>query len=77
MSQTLWTYGKHEWRLNCLTNNAFASWEAEGFVFSDNEKQFILSLVERVDIGELTWDEAVDIIKEKRHANNDNYAVSV
>ena len=60
-----------------MTNNAFASWEAEGFTFSDNEKQFILSLVERVDIGELTWDEAVDIIKEKRHENNDNYAVSV
>lgn len=57
-------------------NNAFASWEMEGFTFSENEKEFILTLVERIDIGELTWDEAVGIIKEKHNENFNNNSVS-
>ena len=48
--------------------NAFATVELEGFEFTDEQKQFIADLVNRVNNHEITWDEAIKIVK-ARHSN--------
>lgn len=49
-------------------NNAIASARMEGYEFTDEQIQFISDLVRRIDNGEISWDEAVQIVKE-RHTN--------
>lgn len=57
--------------MNCVNDklrNALASVQIEGFEFTDEQIQFISDLVHRIDGGEISWDEAVQIVKE-RHSN--------
>lgn len=48
----------------CL-NNAIASVRMEGFEFAPEQLDFLTDLVERVDCGEITWDEAIGTILKK------------
>ena len=48
--------------------NAFATVELEGFEFTGEQKQFIADLVNRVSNREITWDEALKIVKERYDA---------
>ena len=54
--------------------NAFATVELEGFEFTDEQKQFIADLVSRVSNHEITWDEAIKIVKERYDANKSREA---
>lgn len=48
--------------------NAFATVELEGFEITDEQKQFIADLISRVSNREITWDEALKIVKERYDA---------
>lgn len=54
--------------VNDTMRNALASVQIEGYEFTDEQIQFISDLVRRIDGGEISWDEAVQIVKE-RHSN--------
>ena len=54
--------------------NAFATVELEGFEFTDEQKQFIADLVSRVSNHEITWDEAIKIVKERHDVNTSREA---
>ena len=54
--------------------NVFATVELEGFEFTDEQKQFIADLVNRVNNHEITWDEAIKIVKERHDANKSREA---
>ena len=54
--------------------NAFATIELEGFEFTDEQKQFIADLVNRVNNHEITWDEAIKIVKERHDVNKSREA---
>ena len=49
--------------------NALASVQIEGFEFTDEQIQFVSDLVRRIDGGEISLDEAVQIVKEKHYEN--------
>ena len=52
--------------------SAFASIEFEGLIFTEEQKQFLIGLIKRIDNKEITWDEAVKIVKERHNAKSDN-----
>jgi hypothetical protein len=41
-------------------NNAIASARMEGFDFTDEQLAMLTDLIERVDQGEITWEEAIN-----------------
>ena len=49
--------------------SVFASIEMEGLDFTDEQKRFIVNLVDRVNRHEVTWDEAIKIVKERHDAD--------
>lgn len=49
--------------------SVFASIEMEGLDFTDEQKRFIVNLVGRVNRHEITWDEAIKIVKERHDAD--------
>ena len=53
-------------------NNALANVQLEGYEFTLEQIEFIKDLIERIDSRELTWDEAIEIIKERHNAKNSN-----
>ena len=57
--------------MNDKLKNSLASLEMEGFAFTGEQIEFIRNLVERIDRGEITWDEAIEIVK-ARHSNESN-----
>ena len=50
--------------------SALASVEFEGLVFTEEQKQFILNLVKRIDNKEITWEQAIEIVKERHSGKN-------
>lgn len=46
-------------------NNAIASARMEGFEFTPEQVDFLAELIEKVDRGEITWNEAVKKIIKK------------
>jgi hypothetical protein len=46
-------------------NNAIASARMEGFDFTDEQLAMLTDLIERVDQGEITWEEAINTITSK------------
>ena len=57
--------------VNDTLRNALASVQIEGYEFTDEQIQFISDLVRRIDGGEISWDEAVQIVKERHNERND------
>ena len=58
--------------MNDKIRNALASVEMEGYTFTDEQIEFITDLVERRDSKEISWDEAISIVKERHNAKNGN-----
>lgn len=46
-------------------NNALASARIEGFDFTDEQIDMLTKLIERVDRGEITWNEAIKYLIER------------
>lgn len=46
-------------------NNAIASARMEGFDFTDEQLNDLANLIERVDGGKMTWQEAIDSLVDK------------
>ena len=46
-------------------NNAIASARMEGFDFTDEQLDMLTKLIERVDRGETTWNEAIKYLIER------------
>lgn len=46
-------------------NNAIASARMEGFDFTDEQIDILTKLIERVDRGEITWNEAIKYLIKK------------
>lgn len=46
-------------------NNAIASAKMEGFNFTDEQLNDLADLIERVDDGKMTWQEAIDSLVKK------------
>ena len=46
-------------------NNAIASARMEGFDFTDEQLESLVDLIEQVDSGVITWQEAVDFLVQK------------
>lgn len=46
-------------------NNALASARIEGFDFTDAQIDMLTKLIERVDRGEITWNEAIKYLTER------------
>ena len=57
--------------MNDKLKSSLASVELEGHDFTVEQVKFIINLVERIDNGEITWDEAIKIVK-ARHSHEDN-----
>ena len=57
--------------MNEKLKNSLASVEMEGFTFTGEQIEFICNIVERIERRELTWDEAIIIVK-ARHSNENN-----
>ena len=57
---------------NTNFQNALANVQLEGYEFTLEQIQFIKNLIERIDNKEISWDEAVKIIKERHNAKSDN-----
>lgn len=57
--------------MNKSLSNAFASAEMEGFTFTEEQKKFIVTLTENIERGDITWGEAVAIIKERYNESKD------
>ncbi len=55
--------------MNNNLKSALASVQLEGEDFSFEQVKFISELVNRVNNGEITWDKAIEIIK-NRHKTN-------
>lgn len=53
-------------------NNALANVEIEGFEFTKEQMEFLTGLVKSIDDGEITWAEAVEIVKARRETNANN-----
>lgn len=46
-------------------NNTIASARMEGFDFTDEQIDNLINLIERVDDGKMTWQEAIDSLVDK------------
>lgn len=46
-------------------NNAIASARMEGFDFTDEQFNDLVNLIEQVDDGKMTWQEAIDSLVDK------------
>lgn len=46
-------------------NNAIASVRLEGFDFTDEQLESLVDLIEQVDNGKMTWQEAIDSLVQK------------
>lgn len=46
-------------------NNAIASARMEGFDFTDEQLNDLADIIERVDNGKITWQEAIDSLVDK------------
>ena len=46
-------------------NNAIASARMEGFDFTDEQLESLVNIIEQVDTGKMTWQEAVDSLVKK------------
>ena len=46
-------------------NNAIASARVEGFDFTDEQLDMLTDLIERVDQGEITWEEAINSLVQR------------
>jgi len=46
-------------------NNAIASARMEGFNFTDEQINDLADIIEQVDDGKMTWQEAIDSLVEK------------
>ena len=46
-------------------NNAIASAKMEGFNFTDEQLNDLADIIERVDDGKMTWQEAIDSLVKK------------
>jgi hypothetical protein len=46
-------------------NNAIASARMEGFDFTDEQLESLAGIIEQVDNGEMTWQEAIDSLVQK------------
>lgn len=51
-------------------NNAIASAKMEGFNFTDEQLKSLADLIEQVDNGKMTWQEAVDSLVQKYRRND-------
>lgn len=51
-------------------NNAIASARMEGFDFTDEQLESLADIIEQVDSGAITWQEAIDSLVQK-HRRND------
>ena len=52
-------------------NNAIASARMEGFDFTDEQIDMLTKLIERVDRGEITWNEAIKYLIERTKQVNE------
>ena len=57
--------------MNEKMRNSLASAELEGFEFTAEQVAFLTDLAGRMDRGEITWDEAVKLVK-ARHNSEGN-----
>lgn len=46
-------------------NNAIASARMEGFDFTDEQLESLENIIEQVDAGKMTWQEAIDSLVQK------------
>lgn len=46
-------------------NNAIASARMEGFDFTDEQLKSLVDIIEQVDDGKVTWQEAIDSLVQK------------
>lgn len=46
-------------------NNAIASARMEGFDFTDDQLESLTNIIEQVDDGKMTWQEAIDSLVKK------------
>ena len=46
-------------------NNAIASARMEGFDFTDEQLESLTDIIEQVDDGKMTWQEAIDSLAKK------------
>lgn len=51
-------------------NNALANVQLEGYEFTLEQIEFIKDLVERIDNKEITWEQAIEIVKERHSGKN-------
>ena len=51
--------------MNTKFKNALANVQLEGYDYSAEQIDFIEKLIERINNGEITWDEGIKIIKER------------
>lgn len=51
-------------------NNALANVQLEGYEFTLEQIEFIKDLVERIDSKEITWEQAIEIVKERHSGKN-------
>ena len=51
-------------------NNAIASARMEGFDFTDEQLESLVDLIEQVEGGAITWQEAIDSILQKYRRND-------
>ena len=52
-------------------NNAIASARMEGFDFTDEQLKSLADLIEQVDSGAITWQEAIGSILQKYRRNDE------
>ena len=52
-------------------NNAIASARMEGFDFTDEQLESLVNIIEQVDTGKMTWQEAVDSLVKKNMRRSD------
>ena len=57
--------------MNNDLQQAIASTEFGGLTFTDEQKEFMVKLVESVDSGTITWDEAIQLVKARLEARRD------
>lgn len=51
-------------------NNALANVQLEGYEFTLEQIEFIKDLVERIDSKAITWEQAIEIVKERHSGKN-------
>ena len=51
-------------------NNAIASARMEGFDFTDEQLESLVNIIEQIDDGKITWQEAIDSLVQKYRRND-------